>query len=450
MIILLVLFLLLYIAYFYFFNNKNVLSISLITAISFLVCALTIVLNWDFFGKEDISQKCFLVITLSFLFLGFGEMVISLSFREKKTNSSITKTFQKYPNNINIPNWFYWLIVVSALYITIARCIISYRLSVILGNNEGFFASFSYLRTYVNSGNIIDVGRLVTYPAVLVKASSLFFVYIFFFKKKNGKFNIKWLLPIVIYSVYTLTTTARTGIFELACFFVTIFYCYLIHTYKSMRKVNIKYIFIIGGIFVVLLIIFVITGNMRKYSWEESSGSQSVINYIGSPLLVFSRWLELPEYSQYFGQATMPDLINLFNKVGLTNTFVSYFETFSADVSLANSTSNLKTWLRAPIADFSILGMLLSRFLIGVLYSLATNRINEKSLISKRPVSLILTCLLFYPIFLSYSADRFREYIQLETIYIIFLLLVFSKFFIKKQYRTRLVRENINRKIYEH
>jgi hypothetical protein len=131
-----------------------------------------------------------------------------------------------------------------------------YKVSIELGNTGGFLDAFSYARRYVNSGNSLEISRLITYPAVFVKACALYFMYIFLHNKTIfGKSSFCLLLPAILYSIYTLTSTARTGIIEIGSAFLIMNIVFTSRKKENHIKTNSKMVKI-----TILVTLFLVSG----------------------------------------------------------------------------------------------------------------------------------------------------------------------------------------------
>jgi hypothetical protein len=114
-------------------------------------------------------------------------------------------------------------------------------------------------------------------------------------------------------------------------------------------------------------------------------------------------------------------------RLGITDRFVSYEEIYPPEDVLASSRSNLKTWLKAPIQDFSISGMLFSRFFLGLIYTFLINYLLTKKETHRHIGGFIFGSLLFYPLLSAAIADKFGNYLQLETLYLAIIFAIFSR-----------------------
>ena len=415
----------------YFFNGKKLFSPTIIVNGAFLLSALVLLTNWKFFGYEDISLDCVLIVMLSIYALSFGELLTMYVFQKKRKRA--LKYDNMLSNNINaeplkVGKWFWVIVCATAVYIIIGGLSEIYKISLSLGNSKGLLYAVSYVRKYVNAGNPLEISRLITYPAVFVKASALYCMFLFCYNYVNiGSSSVKLLLPGILYCLYTITSTSRTGVIEIFCAFLIMFYA--IHTKKNkgVKRSNAKLLQFTVVIGILVALVFIWLGNLRTVAYEENTASD-IVNYMGSPLIVFSRWLGRYELSPYPGYATFPQLINILNKIGITDTSISHSEMYSAEDVLASSKSNLKTWLRAPIQDFTIVGMLISRFLIGVIYSCLVQWLIDRNKNAEKHIGkFIFGCLLFYPLVSAAFADKFGGYIQLETVYMVIIFFIIGR-----------------------
>lgn len=401
----------------YLLNGKKLFSPTIIVNGVFLVSALFMLTNWDFFGYEDISFYCLCVVMMSIYALSFGELLATIADQKRTIVSTSANRLNRVglAQTMNVSRRFVGVTCVAGIYIIVAGFISVYMVSLSLGNTRGVLYAVSYARQFVNSGNSLGFSQVVTYPAVFVKAASLYCMLVFCNNWVNvGKASLKLVVPGVLYCVYTITSTSRTGVLEIFCAFIIMFYA----TYMRKNSTrNSKLIRISIVIVLVVAIAFIGLGNLRTVAYEENTASD-IVNYMGSPLIVFSRWLENYELSEYPGYATFPQAINILNQLGILKNKVSYGEMYSAEDVLAASKSNLKTWLRAPIQDFTVCGMLFSRVLIGFFYTYLVKWLMRKNdNIAKHPGKFIFACLLFYPLISAAFADKYGGYIQLETLY---------------------------------
>lgn len=415
----------------YIANGRRLFSPTIIVNGVFLFSALVMLTNWEFFGYEDISLRCVGIVILSIYSLSLGELITIAAVEKnnaKKTYISSNTLITRNDSDVQlfrVGKVFFWVTCIIAIYVLIARALVVYRFSLTLGNTNGFLGSFYYVRKYLNRGEVLELGRHITYPAVFVKASALYCLLAFCHNRmKARKGSLLLLVPAIIYCMYTAVSTARTGIIEIF-FAVFIMLLALYSQNKGSKKTSMRMVMVVAGAIVALIGIFIILGNIRAGD-TGSKTSSDLVNYIGAPLIVFNRWLENYEHSPFIGYATVPQLFNLLNKLGIVDFEITYEQMYDVETILASSKSNLKTWLKEPIQDFSIVGMLISRFFIGVIYTSLVHWLTKKSSVTHFG-KFIFGCLVFYPLLSAAFADQFDVYIQLETVYMIIIFILIGK-----------------------
>ena len=242
----------------YFANNKKLLSPTLILFAVFTVSVFSIFINRDFFGR-DISLNTYLIIILSLIAWGVGEILSKVAYTKiKKPIFSFEPKYLILPSNR--------ILFISCLII-FGVAISEYYRFVGIGKSVGgdnFLLNYGLIRKYVvevqNSGaqsSMFAATRNVVAMIALAKTLTYFFIVLFFFNKYfHGVKKYIYLFPVLLYLPVLFFTTSRSTFLELFSFvFLTIL---LIRfqskgwgkdSFKILRKMTIPLLILIVGFY---------------------------------------------------------------------------------------------------------------------------------------------------------------------------------------------------------
>lgn len=206
-------------------------------------------------------------------------------------------------------------------------------------------------------------------------------------------------------------------------FFITIMFMFVFHIYAcnkwkvfSNRKV---FKIIIISFFMVM---FLFSALAILTSREGISKIENIIKYIGSPIVGLNYYLNSSHIPNIiWGQETLYYFYQLLREWGADIPWYKWHhEFYSYGI---NSTSNLYTGLRRAIQDFGVLGMFLTRFVLGIFYMKLFTKIRRFNSSDYNNIPIIIfCCMLCVPLAMMSITDAIPEYISTSTFYTLFYL----------------------------
>lgn len=120
----------------------------------------------------------------------------------------------------------------------------------------------------------------------------------------------------------------------------------------------------------------------------------------GTPIAALNEYLKSPTMSSTFGEETLITVKHILNKLGFNFKVASVS---LPQVTWNNGSTNIYTAFRRYIADYTLVGMIIIMFFMGVFYGALYKRIKMKKTIS----SVILYGFLLYPVTECLFEERF-------------------------------------------
>lgn len=139
--------------------------------------------------------------------------------------------------------------------------------------------------------------------------------------------------------------------------------------------------------------------------------------YFTGPVGVLNAFLEKPEFA--FGQNTFATIYNLLNRLG-ANIEVSRYQTFY----MIPFRSNVGTWIRELISDFSYFGMYLVIFIVSII----EGYLEHKAHISRRASDVYIATIMAIILIMSFFVWYIREGSMVMLILFYFLVNLFSNY----------------------
>lgn len=254
------------------------------------------------------------------------------------------------------------------------------------------------------------------------------FCYISYYYYAYSKYYLeikkrKYLIPLVVFFGFIILSTARTNIIYLFTYILVINGIFLKMKNKNAQK---KMLYIIFFSFLVFLLIFFLTGLVKK-SNVSFSFSEIISAYIGFPIPSFDYYFNhIDEYScEYFGQHTLYSLNGILRKFNneIPNELYQYSDFFVK----GRIGGNVYTQLRRYLQDYSYLGLFILIFVQGFVYSFSYG------FSKKGGILLVLFATFFYPIVEASIEERFlSKVLSVTSIYLIFYIVFIYILFTKK------------------
>lgn len=395
----------------YIRNELNFIVPSLWISLVFDLSLIVYCFNLSYFQK-DLSITVCLVIFFSVLLFYIGE-VIGSNYRLVLPHKNQVLSSSKIQNRddfIVIPQKKILLIYgLFILMISLYRLYDMYMFTKSVGNSN-FLLTVYYIRGYMTAGDFNFSTLVILFSSVAEAAGYIvayyFVKYFFEFKKVDSIY----LFSVFTFLFYQMTTTGRTGFLKFFIILMAIFFYF----YKiSLKKINIAKIQkIVLTIIIIMVGIFVVYGRVVRRS--DKGLSDYFRNYFSAGLFGLQSYFDSPwEANVIKGQYTLSNYYYYLNKIFKTNHLIA--EHHLPFYSMPDESSNIYTALVLPIQDYGIVGMLITRLLMGWIMAAFIKRAFQKHSLKVQPLYAIVFGYIFYICFFFPIADRFVELLTVTS-----------------------------------
>jgi oligosaccharide repeat unit polymerase len=395
-------------------SKKNLLSPGVITMTMFLVATLCVAVNktsWD----VDYSGQAFLITSIGLSTMVLAEAFVIFMVKPKIGSSGV--------KNIKVPSMRLDRSVNFILSLICAILTFYYAISVfrsgLSSGIEGLYAIGA--AKYGNE----PVGFLN--KIALRYDQILFYVSVFFlarnviaYKEKLSK-NKCLLFNVFLYFLMMLVSGNRMGIFRNV---ISIYVMFVIFTYVVEGTISKRIGSITKKLFVVLVVGVALFYGMRTISkigsyTGERSFFEYITYYVGSPVYLFSKYLDNPLYvhpqNVYLGEECFTGIYDSFGiTVNGSNNFINVGGTSSF-------AGNACSWFQRPMNDFGFVGMLFFTFIIYFTFSyflykkiLGSNRMSVGSI--------VIFSFMFYIVVMSFYYCQTSWAITLNNVLVLFVI----------------------------
>lgn len=377
--------------------------------------------NW----QVNINGKFVLYIATAIVSFGVGCALITKFSRYGKAVrrpkprlplKSVAPTRVRYPAGV--------LAMVSAITVSI------YVLKLILDAGGGSVSEvlnkiyMNIVREDYSPGIIFNQMREIATAIAYIS------VYRFFLKSYLRRDKVKYsvlLVPIVLFLIMVLFTTDRNVLLRFVIFTLCVWVFLYLENHSGKKAV--QFVVLVAIITVAIsAIVFFMYGKLKGY---QSDIWRSLSIYGGSGLYNFNLWLDMPHEPLQYGMKTFNTLFStiefLLKPLGvnfnLTNTNTEAFIIFAAPNGYVYS-SNVYSAFFPFVTDFGYFGMILFPLIEGLFFQWLYCRMKTR----KYGFSLVLYCMLIYPViympiadqlFLRFTLGFIYEWFWLYVIYII-------------------------------
>jgi len=430
----------------YVFNDLDILSPSIIS-ISMYIFSLLIVLINSNYWNETISAQAVVIVLLGISSFVFGEVSSTLVY--KNLNRRRTKNFNRdgvsSVKEIVISRRKMIIIVIFVL--VVEYLYFKYMLNLAFAGGYGLngrsFLSSARL-AMLNTDIYIAPSWFLKLGKAAVKAIAFITIFIMVNNKVflNKKVKLRYIIPNLLYAFQSILSTGRTEIiYYIVYILMLIFIAWKIKNGWS-RKLDGKIIkYGLSGI-VVFLVIFRLLGYLTGKS-EYLSLWDNLSIYIGSPIIALSKYLDKNITNSFFGEETLNSVYGVLRYLGFD--FPRLYVPLE-DVFWNNVKTNIYTSLRRYLQDYTLFGMIIIQYFLGLFYGTWFNSIRYKM---QYGFSLILFAKLFFPVVESVIEERFFNIVlttgmfyDIAMLYIIYILLI------KKNIRKNEERISTLKKVY--
>ena len=401
---------------FYYLNNRNILSPSIVSCSLFLLSSLVFAFNQDFFSYE-LSPLSIFVISLLLFFILLGEITVNRIFRFPAKMKVDLKP-------IYLPNVYCVFFSIFVFLIGIYYLYDTYTYSISVGNYSGDIWRISqYTRMSNYSKNIIlSQGTLLSECILFLS----FFCYV------NNYFcnqiSLRYVFPILAYIPHVIACDNRISLLNIIGVLCIILFSFIKYRVAWSRKKDFQIVMIA----ILSLISFLFLFRVLGYRTETSINNElwdNLRNYISSSLIGLDLYLNYGEPENIlFGQSVFFNIYAKLREWGFDIPLVPHFESFYSYGDFRSS--NIYTALKVYIKDFGYIGGCIGMYIL----SLAVNF----SIISMKYSSFsfynVVKCgLLFYPIVMISIQDVTASILSMTMIYTLIYIKIFDYLIFKRK-----------------
>lgn len=420
MIYILLIMLVLSLAISYLLFERDILSPSVMTSISFMLSLLFLIINqgkWN----VDIRINTVFYIMLANTMLVIGEIIARLNFytkRKKIENLIIRKEF------FIIPKLFTGaLLIISIIFIGLTFLEVT-RIGRMIDTGRTILGNY---RHATSIGYSIPF-YLKIFEKILAAISQL---YIFIFIYNVIYYKIKryiYLTPALLYFVLSAMSSNRS---QYIYYFTTVIVMfYFIYQQKNNWSIsgNLKFIKYACLSVVTFFILFIFLGNFTGKVKMYESPFDNISIYAGATIPALDLYLEDYQYDpKNFGKETLKGLSNILTKFGID------FEGNDTDPNKTIQVSstyvvrtNVYTCIKEYLHDFGIFGLIIVRIIMGYFYTYIYLKIKRNS-VKNNSKSVLLFSMIYFPLVIQFISEGFLTYIftvtQLIQIIVVSLLI---------------------------
>ena len=406
------------ITYYYIFK-KDVLSVSFLSCIIFILSTLAAFISYKIDGSwnyVELHQQTAIYIVISMICVGIGEFIV------KKIICKNNKSEKKDIKFINVTN-LKIIICVAFLIITffliytdmceitntkgLSKVINAYKLNSVMYNDSDNIEQIIFIYTQMYSVSIV-IGIIFLY----IYINNLCFNY-------KLKSNFKFIMPIIISMLLSMLLGGRSAIMR---FIVAAFIFFMI-IYRRKRKINLLKFVRIGLmiLIIVLPLFYMLLGAIGQST--QNSFVNYMTFYLGSPIPGFDEYLE-NEYnkqvvSKHFGENTFVGIQQILYKIHI----IDYYNIYQSEwLDFGNGLkSNVFTGIKTYFQDFGLYGIVGFQILFGIIYSYLYYKAKDSN----------YKYLIFYGLISLTLIDQFRSekifnsLVRIDTlVYIISIILI--------------------------
>lgn len=409
----------------YILSGRDILSPSVVMVLMFIIGTVFALPNIGTWGIEYNSSAG--IITLSGIFVFMcAESLVSISVTHRLSSKEPRiDVFKPYilDNRKLIFLLLFNITIVFWYYLQIRRLVGATDIS-------GLFLAYRRLGISDRGGNEVElVSGPITQFLKIVEGSGYVSGYFFInnllskYKKRGTSFL---LISLILLSILPgVFSAGRSKMLRLASSFLIEYYI-LWHQKNGWDK-NLSWKMIrigLGGLLIGIPTFYyslsLLGRNTTKALFEYTS------TYISSGILLFSSYLDNPISKGVWGEESLPNLLKLFDFLGIGQSSTSYNLEFR---QLGTGLSNIYSFFRRPYHDFGLLGMYVFVAMIAILFAVIYyGKIKYKPKSFRTSCWILLYGYLFYWIVIAPIDQYSTGYVSVGTVLnmlVIFLLYIF-------------------------
>lgn len=403
--------------------RNRLTSITLWITGMFLIASLAYIININYFGN-DISITTTIIVEASVFFYFIGEIIGTKILIKPLFHKELYS--EEYDEPIRPKRRLIVFLFLAGMIFAIYRIYTMYRFAMTRGH-ASLSSLVSFIRPYIIDGQYTNE-NWVSLVTTMFEAIS--YISLFYFIYNLIKFRIKdhaLLLPVLSYVLILFSTTGRTGYMKL--FIIALAIIYIMLKSRKNGDSTIESKFIKYGIRIVIALVFVFYMYGYLFRNSQRTITEYFANYFSAGLYGLDTYLRNPwPRNTLFGEYTLSNYYYYINKLFHTNYIIpSHNLPF---FSWVNSQSNIYTGLLLSIQDYGVIGMLLTRSFIAMIYS----SVERGAICDSHPQNHVLRSIMFgYLLYVAFSipiADRFVEFLTVTTFpSLVIFIIIFNRAF---------------------
>ncbi len=414
----------------YMLSKKELFSATTIQLVIGSVFVAVAISSMSFYDLDDLHWNTFFVFLLAFAFFGLGEWVGGQFGKKENTYVPVAKEHA-------LPIWLFVLTLAGGAFVLYAGYVSFMDAARGYGLQGDLIEIFPTMRSLLTRGKVsVAKSTLISQGEVLLHCLSYLFFYCFVNNVVYGYKKRAWYLLALIPSlgIYILST-ARVGFIKFFVVLAMIAFLTIKEKNGWSSKTNRKIIPLMVVFILVIGIFFRLAGMLTGKS-QGVSLVENVYMYFSNALFCFDSFLnDTIEYSTFFGARTLRNLYSVLNAFGLEIPLAPQFSP-SFPVGSSPVTDNILTGMYNPVLDYTVLGMLVQRLLLGVLYGVLISKMKHRD--QKMSMTAMVFCgLAFYPIVMWVMDDLFGTLIDLSMIYMLVYLTCLKYIFLDEKWKKK-------------
>ena len=399
---------------FNYFVNNNILIPSFILTLSFSLVTFVYVICTGAI-PEPISINTLLIIVFSIMAYCMGEMIsIGLINRGNLERKCVIQRAEEDAFlSIN------GIVVVLLAGIVFAAAYIRFMaLCNAVGTSTSitsFLSSYATIRFYIIHGMSPVLPGWINLISIVGPCIVKICITIFTYNIVRYRIVQKrYFLIFAVYFFYLITTTSRTVYLEILLYTVFQFVFLRLFITEKQPKISWELLRLALIALVIFAVIFIVIGNLA-----DKSGSfiKTLFAYSAAGFVGLNQYIAKPYYSPgILYSRTIRGLLSPFDNFGLVLPEIDEFLPHYYYLGGAE-TSNEYTSLMEPIYDFGILGMLITRLLLGMAIVAIFYYIISKSNNIRKYFVIPMFVPMYYALTLAAIDDQFQTFFGVYYIY---------------------------------
>ncbi len=406
-----------------FFQPACLITLSFILCV---VCAIVMQFKWEY----QYHLKTVLIIAFGLLIIYLANLLCyksKTSVRRRKAYKLLNASA-----NLKVINVSFILLTIIILFQLLTLFLYLLEIIRIVGNVGSISEIMNIFRDETSYGTEVSVSFAVNQMLNVSFAICIVNLYIFINNVLivGLKKNIRYVIPIILYILSSLTTGGRFSSLIVICAGIVIFN--VLYVRKTNHGITLKII-----LFLVLFIVLALLGfyAVRELIGRTSDFSQNasfveyIASYLGGSIPLFDMYLCDPvEPSKIFGQESFYAINNTLIELGILDAD-SYVTHLEFRIWNGISLGNVYTGFRRNYQDFGIIGLMILQFVFSYVMSSAYNRVRNNNNV----IELLIFGICAYALFLHGVTDSFYSrvlslgtLVQIVLVVIVYVVLVKS------------------------